>query len=152
MGWFVPYCCRNEALTLKYKLDNQFELVFVVGFQKILTLTYVDKLIDDVLRLFRDKYLTEIQQQSALSLLNGTFDFQNDFLRLLRWEAFLRSKGKFSWFKSACLSVAHQYLHGFKPVTFCSLFLIVLLICGIFFLSQSCPLVWVERPTSLFSL
>ena len=51
----------HEALTFKYKLDNQFELVFVVGFQKILTLTYVDKLIDDVLRLFRDKYLTEIQ-------------------------------------------------------------------------------------------
>lgn len=74
----------HEALTLKYKLDNQFELVFVVGFQKILTLTYVDKLIDDVHRLFRDKYRTEIQQQSALSLLNGTFDFQNDFLRLLR--------------------------------------------------------------------
>lgn len=74
----------HEALTLKYKLDNQFELVFVVGFQKILTLTYVDKLIDDVHRLFRDKYRTEIQQQSALSLLNGTFDFHNDFLRLLR--------------------------------------------------------------------
>lgn len=74
----------HEALTLKYKLDNQFELVFVVGFQKILTLTYVDKLIDDVHRLFRDKYRTEIQQQSALSLLNGTFDFQNDFLQLLR--------------------------------------------------------------------
>ncbi|KAL1782719.1 signal recognition particle receptor subunit alpha [Sigmodon hispidus] len=74
----------HEALTLKYKLDNQFELVFVVGFQKILTLTYVDKLIDDVHRLFRDKYRTEIQQQSALSLLNGTFDFQSDFLRLLR--------------------------------------------------------------------
>ncbi|EDL25386.1 mCG7475 [Mus musculus] len=74
----------HEALTLKYKLDNQFELVFVVGFQKILTLTYVDKLIDDVHRLFRDKYRTEIQQQSASSLLNGTFDFQNDFLRLLR--------------------------------------------------------------------
>ncbi|KAG8522307.1 Signal recognition particle receptor subunit alpha [Galemys pyrenaicus] len=74
----------HEALTLKYKLDNQFELVFVVGFQKILTLTYVDKLIDDVHRLFRDKYRTEIQQQSALSLLNGTFDFQNDFMRLLR--------------------------------------------------------------------
>ncbi|KAB0407634.1 hypothetical protein E2I00_011618, partial [Balaenoptera physalus] len=77
-------CFTHEALTLKYKLDNQFELVFVVGFQKILTLTYVDKLIDDVHRLFRDKYRTEIQQQSALSLLNGTFDFQNDFLQLLR--------------------------------------------------------------------
>ncbi|XP_028931690.1 signal recognition particle receptor subunit alpha [Ornithorhynchus anatinus] len=74
----------HEALTLKYKLDNQFELVFVVGFQKILTLTYVDKLIDDVHRLFRDKYRTEIQQRSALSLLHGTFDFQDDFLRLLR--------------------------------------------------------------------
>ncbi|KAM6157615.1 signal recognition particle receptor subunit alpha [Rhynchocyon petersi] len=74
----------HEALTLKYKLDNQFELVFVVGFQKILTLTYVDKLIDDVHRLFRDKYRTEIQQQSAFGLLNGTFDFQNDFLQLLR--------------------------------------------------------------------
>ncbi|KAK2089566.1 hypothetical protein P7K49_032232 [Saguinus oedipus] len=74
----------HEALTLKYKLDNQFELVFVVGFRKILTLRYVDKLIDDVHRLFRDKYRTEIQQQRALSLLNGTFDFQNDFLRLLR--------------------------------------------------------------------
>ncbi|XP_038609343.1 LOW QUALITY PROTEIN: signal recognition particle receptor subunit alpha [Tachyglossus aculeatus] len=74
----------HEALTLKYKLDNQFELVFVVGFQKILTLTYVDKLIDDVHRLFRDKYRTEIQQHSALGLLHGTFDFQNDFLQLLR--------------------------------------------------------------------
>lgn len=41
-------------------------------------------MIDDVHRLFRDKYRTEIQQQSALSLLNGTFDFQNDFLQLLR--------------------------------------------------------------------
>uniref|UniRef100_A0A8C6H3C9 SRP54-type proteins GTP-binding domain-containing protein n=1 Tax=Mus spicilegus TaxID=10103 RepID=A0A8C6H3C9_MUSSI len=29
-------------------------------------------------------FVIEIQQQSALSLLNGTFDFQNDFLRLLR--------------------------------------------------------------------
>ncbi|XP_043848102.1 signal recognition particle receptor subunit alpha [Dromiciops gliroides] len=75
---------NHEALTLKYKLDNQFELVFVVGFQKILTLTYVDKLIDDVHRLFRDKYRTEIQQHNALSLLNGTFDFHSDFMHLLR--------------------------------------------------------------------
>uniref|UniRef100_A0A8B9TCW4 SRP receptor subunit alpha n=1 Tax=Anas platyrhynchos TaxID=8839 RepID=A0A8B9TCW4_ANAPL len=61
----------HEALTLKYKLDNQFELVFVVGFQKILTLTYVDKLIDDVHKEFRDKYRNEFQQK-------------DDFLRLLR--------------------------------------------------------------------
>ncbi|XP_064029457.1 signal recognition particle receptor subunit alpha [Pogoniulus pusillus] len=74
----------HEALTLKYKLDNQFELVFVVGFQKILTLTYVDKLIDDVHKEFRDKYRNEFQQRGALGLLNGTFDFREDFLRLLR--------------------------------------------------------------------
>ncbi|XP_028564004.2 signal recognition particle receptor subunit alpha isoform X1 [Podarcis muralis] len=75
---------NHEALTLKYKLDNQFELVFVVGFQKILTLTYVDKLIDDVHKEFRDKYRNEFQQKGALGLLNGTFDFKEDFLRLLR--------------------------------------------------------------------
>uniref|UniRef100_A0A8C4K396 SRP receptor subunit alpha n=1 Tax=Dromaius novaehollandiae TaxID=8790 RepID=A0A8C4K396_DRONO len=63
---------------------NQFELVFVVGFQKILTLTYVDKLIDDVHKEFRDKYRNEFQQKGALGLLNGTFDFKDDFLRLLR--------------------------------------------------------------------
>ncbi|KFV46653.1 Signal recognition particle receptor subunit alpha, partial [Tyto alba] len=72
------------ALTLKYKLDNQFELVFVVGFQKILTLTYVDKLIDDVHKEFRDKYRNEFQQKGTLGLLNGTFDFKDDFMRLLR--------------------------------------------------------------------
>ncbi|XP_042327808.1 signal recognition particle receptor subunit alpha isoform X2 [Sceloporus undulatus] len=64
--------------------NNQFELVFVVGFQKILTLTYVDKLIDDVHKEFRDKYRNEFQQKGTLGILNGTFDFKEDFLRLLR--------------------------------------------------------------------
>ncbi|XP_062995551.1 signal recognition particle receptor subunit alpha [Elgaria multicarinata webbii] len=75
---------NHEALTLKYKLDNQFELVFVVGFQKILTLTYVDKLIDDVHKEFRDKYRNEFQQKGSLGILNGTFDFKEEFLHLLR--------------------------------------------------------------------
>nr|XP_033775003.1 signal recognition particle receptor subunit alpha isoform X1 [Geotrypetes seraphini] len=75
---------NHEALTLKYKLDNQFELVFVVGFQKILTLTYVDKLIDDVHKEFRDKYRNQFQKNGALGFLTGTFDFQDDFQDLLR--------------------------------------------------------------------
>lgn len=58
-----------------------------VGFQKILTLTYVDKLIDDVHKEFRDKYRNEFQQKGALGLLNGTFDFKDDFMRLLRYRA-----------------------------------------------------------------
>uniref|UniRef100_H3BEB1 SRP receptor subunit alpha n=1 Tax=Latimeria chalumnae TaxID=7897 RepID=H3BEB1_LATCH len=75
---------NHEALTLKYKLDNEFELVFVVGFQKILTLTYVDKFIDDVHMLFRDKYRNQLQQNGALGILNGTFEFKDDFVSLLR--------------------------------------------------------------------
>ncbi|XP_075459418.1 signal recognition particle receptor subunit alpha [Ascaphus truei] len=77
-------CFNHDSLALKYKLDNQFELVFVVGYQKILTLTYVDKLIDDVHREFRDKYRNEIQQNGTLGLLNGSFDFHDDFSVLLR--------------------------------------------------------------------
>ncbi|OCT72375.1 signal recognition particle receptor subunit alpha [Xenopus laevis] len=77
-------CYNHDSLTLKYKLDNQFELVFVVGYQKILTLTYVDKLIDDVHKVFRDKYRNQIQQNGTLGLLNGSFEFQDDFHTILR--------------------------------------------------------------------
>lgn len=51
----------HNALTLKYKLDNEFELVFVAAYQKILQLSYVDKFIDDVHLAFRDKYKDELQ-------------------------------------------------------------------------------------------
>ncbi|KAJ7995450.1 hypothetical protein DPEC_G00244690 [Dallia pectoralis] len=74
----------HDALNLKYKLDNEFELVFVVGFQKILTLTYVDKFIDDVQLHFRDRYKNELEQKGALSLLNNNFAFEDDFNELLR--------------------------------------------------------------------
>ncbi|XP_008424200.1 signal recognition particle receptor subunit alpha isoform X1 [Poecilia reticulata] len=74
----------HEALSLKYKLDNEFELIFVVGFQKILTLTYVDKFIDDVQLHFRDRYKNELVQKGALKLLNNTFDFEDRFKKLLR--------------------------------------------------------------------
>ncbi|XP_067102991.1 signal recognition particle receptor subunit alpha [Osmerus mordax] len=74
----------HDALSLKYKLDNEFELVFVVGFQKILTLTYVDKLIDDVQLKFRDRYKNELEQKGALKFLNNNFQFEDDFKMLLR--------------------------------------------------------------------
>uniref|UniRef100_UPI00398F53CF signal recognition particle receptor subunit alpha isoform X2 n=1 Tax=Pristiophorus japonicus TaxID=55135 RepID=UPI00398F53CF len=83
----------HEALTLKYKLDNEFELLFVVGYQKILTLTYVDKFIDDIHMQFRDKYRNQLQQQGVLGLLSGSFDFSDDFRGLLR-AAEERTKGK----------------------------------------------------------
>uniref|UniRef100_A0A671V8A8 SRP receptor subunit alpha n=1 Tax=Sparus aurata TaxID=8175 RepID=A0A671V8A8_SPAAU len=74
----------HEALSLKYKLDNEFELIFVVGFQKILTLTYVDKFIDDVQLHFRDRYKNELEQKGALKHLNFNYEFEDDFTMLLR--------------------------------------------------------------------
>lgn len=74
----------HEALSLKYKLDNEFELIFVVGFQKILTLTYVDKFIDDVQLHFRDRYKNELEQKGSLKLLNNNYEFEDDFKMLLR--------------------------------------------------------------------
>ncbi|KAK1900048.1 Signal recognition particle receptor subunit alpha [Dissostichus eleginoides] len=74
----------HEALNLKYKLDNEFELIFVVGFQKILTLTYVDKFIDDVQLHFRDRYKNELEQKGPLKLIQNNFEFEDDFSMLLR--------------------------------------------------------------------
>lgn len=59
-------------------------LCLQVGFQKILTLTYVDKLIDDIQLHFRDRYKNELAQKGALKFLNYSYDFEDDFLKLLR--------------------------------------------------------------------
>lgn len=53
----------HSSLTLKYKLDNEFELVFVVAYQKILQLSYVDKLLDDIQLEFRDKFKNDLQNR-----------------------------------------------------------------------------------------
>jgi len=53
---------EHNALTLKYKLDNEFELVFVVAYQKILQLSYVDKFLNDIHLEFRDRYKTDLQE------------------------------------------------------------------------------------------
>ncbi|XP_063230247.1 signal recognition particle receptor subunit alpha homolog isoform X2 [Bacillus rossius redtenbacheri] len=65
----------HNALTLKYKLDNEFELVFVVAYQKILQLSYVDKFLNDIHLEFRDKYKTELQHGSHFQ----GFDFAENY-------------------------------------------------------------------------
>lgn len=45
-----------DTLLLQYCLDNEFELVYVVGYQKMLSLSYIDKFLDDIQLAFRDKY------------------------------------------------------------------------------------------------
>lgn len=46
----------QDSLVLQRKLDNEFGLVFVVGYQKMLTLSYVDKFLTDIQLAFRDKF------------------------------------------------------------------------------------------------
>lgn len=55
-----------------------------MGFQKILTLTYVDKLIDDIQLHFRDRYKNELVQKGASKFLNRSYEFEEDFMKLLR--------------------------------------------------------------------
>lgn len=50
----------HNGLTLQYKLDNEFDLVFVVAYQKILQLSYVDKFLNDIHLEFRDKYKNDL--------------------------------------------------------------------------------------------
>ena len=66
---------EQGLLALKYKLDNKFELVFVVGYQKNLKLNYLDKLLDDIQMRFRDnyaQYLKELKFQSNFSQISVT--------------------------------------------------------------------------------
>uniref|UniRef100_A0A2M3Z0M9 Putative signal recognition particle receptor alpha subunit n=1 Tax=Anopheles braziliensis TaxID=58242 RepID=A0A2M3Z0M9_9DIPT len=70
----------HDGLSLQYKLDNEFELVFVVAFQKILQLAYVDKFLSDVHLEFRDKYKNELALDGRTY---GELDFSADFQRIL---------------------------------------------------------------------
>lgn len=47
---------QTDQLQIKYHMDNEFELLFVVGYQKLLQISYVDKFLDDIQLAFRDKY------------------------------------------------------------------------------------------------
>lgn len=67
----------HENLVLKYKLDNEFELVFVVAYQKVLQLSYVDKFLDDVHLEFRDKYKACLESGNFFTNFNFSSEFQD---------------------------------------------------------------------------
>ncbi|KAF4530114.1 hypothetical protein B566_EDAN001371, partial [Ephemera danica] len=69
----------HDALTLKYKLDNEFELIYVIAFQKILQLSYVDKFLDDIHLQFRDRYKNDLQQGRIFQ----DFDFMDSYSAIL---------------------------------------------------------------------
>ncbi|XP_060804133.1 signal recognition particle receptor subunit alpha homolog [Amyelois transitella] len=82
---------NHNALTLQYKLDNEFELVFVVAYQRILQLSYVDKFLNDIHLEFRDKYKNELQ--GAQHIMD--FDFKTTFDKILKGcEVWAKSQAK----------------------------------------------------------
>ncbi|CAG0899705.1 unnamed protein product [Darwinula stevensoni] len=71
---------NHPTLSLKYKLDNEFELVFIIAYQRILQLSYVDKFLDDIQLRFRDKYDEILRRQEYLQ----AFSFQREFDNVLK--------------------------------------------------------------------
>lgn len=69
-------------LALKYKLDNEFELVFVLGYQKMLALAYLDKLLDEIQLRFRDMFLESLRGGDVFSDFSG---FGGEFPKVLRY-------------------------------------------------------------------
>lgn len=71
---------NHNTLSLQYKLDNEFELVFVVAYQNILKLTYIDKFLSEIALRFRDKYKQEIVSGAYAHSFD---DFRSDFDEIL---------------------------------------------------------------------
>ncbi len=71
-------------MALKYKLDNEFELVFVVGYQKMLPLLYLDKLLDEIQLRFRDRFAADLKERNFYG--GSVFDkFGGEFNRTLEF-------------------------------------------------------------------
>uniref|UniRef100_A0A8C9VBS6 SRP receptor subunit alpha n=1 Tax=Scleropages formosus TaxID=113540 RepID=A0A8C9VBS6_SCLFO len=96
-GGIVLWCFHEAGVTESFTGPVNAlirSVILQVGFQKILTLTYVDKLIDDVQRHFRDRYKNELEEKGALKLLLNSFEFNDEFQTLLRMaEESSRSRG-----------------------------------------------------------
>lgn len=71
---------EQDSLSLKYRLDNEFDLVFVIAFQKILQLSYVDKFLDDIQLEFRDKYKNDLARKNYFM----EFEFTQNFKEVLK--------------------------------------------------------------------
>ncbi|XP_068234580.1 signal recognition particle receptor subunit alpha isoform X2 [Palaemon carinicauda] len=70
----------HGSLAIKEQLDNEFDLLFVAVYQKILQLSYVDKFLSDIQREFRERYRDELRQ----GLYYQSFDFSCEYERILR--------------------------------------------------------------------
>jgi len=72
---------ESGQLALRYKMDNEFELVFVLAYQKMLSLHYLDKLLDEIQLRFRDMFKEKLQAGNFLEDFSG---FSTEFTRTLK--------------------------------------------------------------------
>ena len=98
------------TLALKYKLDNEFELVFVAGYQKMLPLLYLDKLLDEIQLRFRDKYLQDLKESSFFRSFDFNAEFEEERRSAEKWA--MREEKK----KSTSMNSFHDSKKSVKTV------------------------------------
>ena len=54
----------KDSYTLRWTLANEFDLVFVVAYQKILQLNYMDELLETIKRMFLETYQEALSSQT----------------------------------------------------------------------------------------
>ena len=61
----------GAANTIKYKLDNEHDLVYLVVYQNLVQLAYMDKLLDNVQAQFRTRYKDALAAAKQAKNLGG---------------------------------------------------------------------------------
>jgi len=75
---------NHEGMTVKYKLDNELDIVILVVYQSIIQLSYADKLLTEVQLRFRDLYKNVLEEGRYYSAGPKVFNgFNNEFNRIL---------------------------------------------------------------------
>ncbi|KAK6732490.1 hypothetical protein RB195_016707 [Necator americanus] len=75
---------KYNDVTIKFILDNEFELVFVVIYQSAIQLSYTDKLLTDVRQRFRDMYKNVLLNKQVLYQYGQEYfrHFENEFVNI----------------------------------------------------------------------
>ncbi|KAL5968430.1 Signal recognition particle receptor subunit alpha [Taenia solium] len=54
----------HESIAMKHFMDNEFDLLYIAGYQRVLQLSYVDKFLTTIALEFRDKYKNDLLEKN----------------------------------------------------------------------------------------
>ncbi|KAI6171075.1 Signal recognition particle receptor subunit alpha-like protein [Aphelenchoides bicaudatus] len=75
---------KQDGVTLKYKLDNEFDLIFLVVYQSVVQMSYADKLLTEVNLRFRDMYKNVLGTEAVFLKGPKMFkSFEKDFNKIV---------------------------------------------------------------------